>query len=480
VLLGFSDQEPLARQVALTFGQPNIRWINTPRVGVGSERVAVFWDQLVASLTAPLTDKEKETGLYVPPPDPRICFTGTLDDAQDFYQKTTPIASCKNCPISGWTDGIPITIPTEEKVREMETGTSKSPESYISYLTAQTVTFSTSGIRVSVNAGDPVYFLPMAWGTTVEKIAVNAVMAGCTNPKCLPVLCAAYQSGSPFVTTNCPASYGLNISGPIVKDLELNTAAPFALGNPGLMSLGRAYDLMIINIGGSAQGSSNTNLGHPVNRTGIVCAEDPDSLPPGWEPNNTQGTVTPYGSTTARPLTASDSIIRTWGAAASAMGFYVSNFAPQAFTDLNQGKGPIARALGVEGTPGKYNILQYFIPNFVASGNGGLGTTMIMSPAIAQSLYDAGFTTKASISPWMSANVTYTALFYKQMGWFDFGTTGGTAQAAGTGLTYNQLPDSYLFRRSGGTVVVSNAIGDPCIIFFSAAGGTAKLIDAWY
>ena len=141
---------------------------------------------------------------------------------------------------------------------------------------------------------------------------------------------------------------------------------------------------------------------------------------------------------------------------------------PNAAARPNQGKGPIARALGVEGTPGKYNILQYFIPNFVASGNGGLGTTMIMSPAIAQSLYDAGFTTKASISPWMSGAVSYTALFYKQMGWWDFGTTGGTATAT-AGLTYNQLPDNYLFHRGGGTVVVSNSIGDPCIIFFTIA-----------
>ena len=131
------------------------------------------------TLTDPLTAKEKETGLYTPPPDPRICFTGTLDDAQAFFQKTSPINSCKNCPMAQWTDGLPITIPTEEAVKSMLTGTSHKAEEFIPYTASANISMSTSGIRISVKAGDRMMFMPMMYGATVEKIAVNAVMAGC-------------------------------------------------------------------------------------------------------------------------------------------------------------------------------------------------------------------------------------------------------------------------------------------------------------
>ena len=65
--------------------------------------------------------------MYTPPPNPRIVFTGTLDDAQSFYQKTSPMNSCENCPIATMTDGLPIIIPTEDAVKAMEAGTSHSP-----------------------------------------------------------------------------------------------------------------------------------------------------------------------------------------------------------------------------------------------------------------------------------------------------------------------------------------------------------------
>jgi len=443
---------------------------------VGSERVAVFWDEMVAALTSPLTPEEQETGMYVPPPDPRLCFTGTLLDAQEFYQKTTPQFSCKNCPIAQWTDGLPVVIPTEEKVKAMLTGTSHAPEEYIAYVTDQRVTFSTSGVSKSVKAGSPVMMLPNTWGVTVEKTAVNCVMAGCTNPKSLPVILAAYQTGTPFVTTSCPTSHGIGIYGPIAEELGLNNVTPYSVGNPAAETIGRAFDLFFINVGGAAQGTTNTNLGHPSNRVGLVCAEDVSALPPGWVPNHVGVSVTPYGSQGTVTTTENNSIVRVFGAAASGMSYAVSNFSAEAFRGLNKGEGPIARNLGVEGKPGKYNIMLYFVPNLTVAINGGLPATIIMSPEIAQSLYDFGFKTKGAVT---AGTFHYTALFYKQMGWWDFATTGGTNSVAG--MTYGTLPDSYMLSRGGSfTIVVSNSIGDPCMVFCPGAGGSAKLIDAWY
>lgn len=404
--------------MALGFGVPNFRWITTPRVGQGSERVAQFIDQIPKALMDPLTAKELESGLYSPPPDPRICFTGTLDDAQTFLQKTSPIASCKNCPIAQWTDGIPVVVPTEEKVKDMLTGTSHRPEEYIVYTSTANISLSTSGIVVAVKKGDPRMFLPMSWGTTVEKIAVNAVMAGCKS-NYLPVVLASADTGLNYTTTNGGASYTLSMAGPIVKQLGINSKQPFQLGNIPLMTIGRAYDLMMINIGGAAQGSSNTNLGSPGNRTGMCVAEDADSLPPGWEPDNTMGTyVNADGKSTN--LTASSSIVRTGGGATIVW----CNTSPQAITDLNQGKGPLARSLGVEGKPGKYNILQYFLPPIVGQYGPGTYGGWILTPGVAKSLYDYGFTTKAAVSAWIRDNTVTTIGAEKRHGWWDFQTSG--------------------------------------------------------
>ena len=62
---------------------------------------------------------------------PRILFTGTLLDAQEFYQQTTIVPAASNSPIAKYTDGLPIVIPTEEAVREVLTGTTHQPDELI-------------------------------------------------------------------------------------------------------------------------------------------------------------------------------------------------------------------------------------------------------------------------------------------------------------------------------------------------------------
>jgi len=468
VELGFSDQQSQYNQVGLSMGEPNIRWVTVPRVGMGRERVEAFWDLMIKALTDPLTDKERETGLYVPPPDPRVCFTGTLLDAQEFYQKTTPVSVCKNCPISQWTDGLPIIIPTEEKVQEMLTGTSHSPQQYIARTADGTVSLSSSGIRMTVKAGDPVFFLPSLWGATVEKIAINCVMSGC-KPNAMPILLAAFESGPAFVTTNCPAAYYLSISGPIVKEVGLNVKDPYAVGIPANMAIGRAYDMIFYNIGGATQGSANTNLGNPTNRTGVAIGEDTDSLPPGWELDNV-----------VAGRKATESIVRVYANVFSSGGWVVSNFSPQAFQDLNQGKGPIARYLGVEGKPGKYNILEFLVPQIIGAQAAQSGMRgWVLSPDIAMSLYDYGFTTKAAINTWLNNNILLPVSEYKKFGWFDFNTSGGTATVPGTSISYNSAPDTFLLHvTSSANVIVSNSVGGACIVFFGSSN-SPHTIDPW-
>jgi hypothetical protein len=191
VHVGHADLEVYAKMTYMKGGCPNIRYYSLPRIGVASERVAYVIDKIPTGLTTPLSAKEQEKGTYVPPPDPRITFEGTLDDAQEFFGATTPAPNCGNCPTARFTDGLPIIIPTEEKVKQMLTGTSHQPSEMIKYQLNRSSS-NTTGVK-----GMDVVFIDQkyGWKATVEKVAVNAVMAGC-KPQYLPVVLAMAVAGT--------------------------------------------------------------------------------------------------------------------------------------------------------------------------------------------------------------------------------------------------------------------------------------------
>jgi hypothetical protein len=445
-------------------------------VGQGAERVAQFFDQVIPSLTDALTAKEQETGLYTPPPDPRICFTGTLDDAQAFFQKTSPINACKNCPIAQWTDGLPVVIPTEDAVKQMLTGTSHKAEEYITYTASANISLSTTGIRIAVAAGDHMMYMPMNYNATVEKIAVNAVMAGC-KPNYLPVVLASVSQGVNFMTTNTPIGYLLYVSGPIAKEIGMNYDQPFQVGNTPSATIGRAYALVMQNVGQSAQGSSNTNLGNPSNRTGMCFAEDADALPPGWQGQNELATYTDASGARVN-YTKNDNLVFV----GNVRSIIEMNFSSQSFQNLNKGVGDLARALGVEGKPGNYNILPYLMPGLIGqTGTGGL-PTFLMSPGIAQSLYDYGFKSKAEVSTWASQNDIITLGLYQQMGWYDYATSGGVRTirtADNKTVAMKDAPKDTPYAVGGLSIIVTNSGGDECIMGFANMGGSARAIDPW-
>jgi hypothetical protein len=115
-----------------------------------------------------LTEKEKEKGMWNPP-QPRVLFQGTLDEAEAFYHQTKWISHPVNAPLAVYTDGFPVRIPTEERVREMLKGTSRRPEEV---LTVQAdVTSAMGDVR---KKGDLLRFQPLKKTATVEKVAINA------------------------------------------------------------------------------------------------------------------------------------------------------------------------------------------------------------------------------------------------------------------------------------------------------------------
>jgi hypothetical protein len=165
----------------------------------------------------------------------------------------------------GWTDGLPIIPPTRERVQEMLKATGLPPE-------------------------HPVGIIELMKGqATVEKIAVNAVMAGC-RPEYMPVLIAAVQAiAEPefglygLASTTNPDTPMIIVNGPIAKQLDINSGTN-ALGRgwTANATIGRALHLIVNNIGGSWPGVTDMScLGTSGDFT-MMLAENEEVNP--WQP----------------------------------------------------------------------------------------------------------------------------------------------------------------------------------------------------
>lgn len=183
----------------------------------------------------------------------------------------------------GYTDGLPVVPPTEERVAAMVRASGRDPEQVIAYLD------------------------PLAGPATVEAIAANAVMAGCL-PEYMPVLIAAVQAvAAPefnllgIQTTTNPVGPMIIVNGPVRELLKVNSG--IGCMGPGWRAnatIGRALRLFLINIGGGIPGSvDKATLGMPGKFTFCI-GENEEESP--WEPFQTdrgfgpqESTVTVYG-----------------------------------------------------------------------------------------------------------------------------------------------------------------------------------------
>ncbi len=165
----------------------------------------------------------------------------------------------------GWSDGLPLVPPTEERVLRMLDGTARDPQEVVGLVP------------------------PALAAATVEKIAINAVMAGC-KPEYLPVVLAAVEA----VLEDSFAMHGvlattmfvgpvLIVNGPVRRRIGMNAKGnALGQGNRANAALGRALQLVIRNIGeGRPQEVDRATLGNPGKYT-YCFAEDEEGS--SWEP----------------------------------------------------------------------------------------------------------------------------------------------------------------------------------------------------
>ncbi|MBI3969210.1 MAG: hypothetical protein HY329_26510 [Chloroflexi bacterium] len=181
----------------------------------------------------------------------------------------------------GWTDGLPVVPPTEEKVRAMLAAGGVSPD--------ETLMSVPTRSRI----------------VTAEKIAINAVMAGC-KPEYFPVVLAAiealddpgYAVHGPAASTGSAATL-LIVSGPVAKELDVN-GRDNVLG-PGWRAnstIGRTMRLVLMNCLGATPGiMDRSTVGNPAKYTHCI-AEDwtetrwtPHHIERGFQPEDSSVTL---------------------------------------------------------------------------------------------------------------------------------------------------------------------------------------------
>jgi hypothetical protein len=240
-------------EVARTYGWDRTEWERVTELsGFGADlpamRPGCGAKNIEPGILERLKVKFGETGLTAR----RIALGSDEDEIEAMFER-------------GWSDGLPLVPPTEERVLRMLQGTIRDPQSVVGLV--------------------PSDLAP----ATVEKIAINAVMAGC-KPEYLPVVLAAVEAvlEEPFamhgvLATTMYVGPVVVVNGPVRRHIGMNAKGnALGQGNRANATIGRALQLVIRNIGGGRpQEVDRATLGNPGKYTYCFAEDEEDSS---WKP----------------------------------------------------------------------------------------------------------------------------------------------------------------------------------------------------
>lgn len=168
--------------------------------------------------------------------------------------------SVEYCYERGWSDGLPVVPPTAERIYRMLQATRRAPEEVLGLMP------------------------PLLTACTVEKVAINAVLAGCL-PEYLPTVLAAVEAALDpafclhgLLATTWFSGPMVVVNGPARKTSGMNWAGNvLGQGNRANATIGRALQLTVRNVGGGKpQETDMSTFGHP-GKLGFCFAEDEDT-----------------------------------------------------------------------------------------------------------------------------------------------------------------------------------------------------------
>ena len=240
------------------------------------------------------------------------------------------------CYENGWTDGLPVVPPTPERVERMLSATDRDPDELIAAV-------------------------PPKWGrATVEKVAINAVMAGC-KPAYLPLILTAVEAMTAeqfnlhgVQVTTSHVGPMLVVNGPIRKQLEINDGFNlFGQGWRANATIGRTLRLICTNIGGALPGElDRAAFGHAGKYTCCIAEKEEVSS---WAPLHVE-----------RGFQADDSTVTVFAAAG-----------PQTVND--------------HGSNTAAGILNTIAQNIAAPGNSSGETLLVIGVEHAKTISEDGF-----------------------------------------------------------------------------------------
>ena len=165
------------------------------------------------------------------------------------------------CFERGWSDGLPLVPPTPLRVTRMLSSTDRSADEIVGSVP------------------------PDNRPCTIEKIAINAVMAGC-KPDYLQVVIAALKAALKdefcmhgLLCTTYFSTPVMIVNGPITKQIGMNSGVnALGQGNRANATIGRALQLIVRNVGGGIPGGiDRATLGNPGKYTFCFCEDESDA-----------------------------------------------------------------------------------------------------------------------------------------------------------------------------------------------------------
>src|SRR6266853_4037150 len=262
--------ERVVRSVARVNGMPRARAVFVPQpvMGKSPKELRAYVDgndpvtgrpvmqEVIEGLTRPFDAQDLEKIVYERT-TPRLVEPGSEAELQRLFID------------NNWMDKLPIVLPTEERVAEMLAHTSHKADEVVGHMR-------------------PTQFREY-WEYTVEKVAVNAVMAG-ARPEYFPVILAiAASEVSARGSTTSSSAAMVVVNGPIRKEIDMNwgigAMGPYTHANA---TIGRAYGLLSQNLqGGSEPGVSFMgSQGNSYTYNNVTFAENEERSP--YEPHHVQ------------------------------------------------------------------------------------------------------------------------------------------------------------------------------------------------
>ena len=298
-----------------------------------------FMQEVLEGLTGALDEADIQ-GLSFERTTPRLLEADTEDNLHRLFDGNR------------WTDCLPVVLPTEERVEAMLRGTSHPRDKIVGRLR-------------------PTVFRE-SWEFTVEKVAVNAVMAG-ARPEYFPVILALAASGITARSSSTTSFAAITIvNGPIRNEIKMNSGIG-AMGpyNHANATIGRAYGLLSQNLqGGSVPGETYMGSSGNWYAYTAVLPEAEERSP--WQPLHVQ-----------KGFKATESIATVFFG-----GWYThAGYGPRATW-----KEKMRHALAA--------VEQYSPPLFV------------MDPIVARGFVNLGFDTKEKLIDWCADNALLTTREY--------------------------------------------------------------------